>query len=571
MTVARRSSKRTAKRPQAAAIDQNPEQESPTKKPRSNKQKKNSTPTKSKSKKNIPKKQEVINTEEQANNETTSTNAALVTIPVDDYFPQKSTVEVVDDFDATLNRTDITESRNKNKYYRIQMLRGTSDNGMYRVFTRWGRVGEVHQCNTQTLGPFGKFEKAEKAFEKKFRDKTKNNWKDRATFAHVNGKYDLVERDYTKQPEDYVDVPPHSAPKKSNVQYLPSKLDNKTKELIDMLFEKDMYEQAMADYDFDIRRMPLGQLSSAQVQRGIEVLAEIDRILKHCGPRSQLPTLTSRFYSVLPHDFGRRRPPTIGSVEMLQKAFDKCNMLLDIEKANQLMEHAEQRGEARLEKHPMDALYDSLCADLTLVDRNSAEFQCVRDAFESTAQYAHTRLLDVWFVNRNGEADRFAPFLGDANKKCLWHGTNIAVVAAILSSGLRIMPHSGGRVGRGIYLASECGKSQMYTSPSYSRNIGCMFLAEAALGKEFDLLHDDPSLVKAPSGFDSVVARGHQTPAKFEEISSDGNGTLLPTGQPKPMWQYSGSSFSQDEYLVYREEQVRLRYIITVDYGKGYY
>ncbi len=48
------------------------------------------------------------------------------------------------------------------------------------------------------------------------------------------------------------------------------------------------------------------------------------------------------------------------------------------------------------------------------------------------------------------------------NRKLLWHGTNVAVVAAILKGGLRIMPHSGGRVGSGIYFASENGKSAAY-------------------------------------------------------------------------------------------------------------
>lgn len=38
----------------------------------------------------------------------------------------------------------------------------------------------------------------------------------------------------------------------------------------------------------------------------------------------------------------------------------------------------------------------------------------------------------------------------------------MAVVAAILTSGLRIMPHSGGRVGKGIYFASENNKSAGY-------------------------------------------------------------------------------------------------------------
>jgi poly [ADP-ribose] polymerase len=36
------------------------------------------------------------------------------------------------------------------------------------------------------------------------------------------------------------------------------------------------------------------------------------------------------------------------------------------------------------------------------------------------------------------------------NRRLLWHGTNVAVVAAVLKTGLRIMPtaSSGSRVGR---------------------------------------------------------------------------------------------------------------------------
>lgn len=48
------------------------------------------------------------------------------------------------------------------------------------------------------------------------------------------------------------------------------------------------------------------------------------------------------------------------------------------------------------------------------------------------------------------------------NRRLLWHGTNVAVIAAILKSGLRIMPHSGGRVGKGLYFASENSKSAGY-------------------------------------------------------------------------------------------------------------
>ena len=60
------------------------------------------------------------------------------------------------------------------------------------------------------------------------------------------------------------------------------------------------------------------------------------------------------------------------------------------------------------------------------------------------------------------QGDRFAAHDSLGNRRLLWHGTNVAVVAAILKTGLRIMPHSGGRVGRGMYFASENGKSANY-------------------------------------------------------------------------------------------------------------
>ena len=65
-------------------------------------------------------------------------------------------------------------------------------------------------------------------------------------------------------------------------------------------------------------------------------------------------------------------------------------------------------------------------------------------------------------MNRQSEAARFAEHSKLDNRKLLWHGTNIAVVAAILKAGMRIMPHAGGRVGRGLYLASEHSKSAGY-------------------------------------------------------------------------------------------------------------
>merc|ERR1712139_589754 len=112
----------------------------------------------------------------------------------------------------------------------------------------------------------------------------------------------------------------------------------------------------------------------------------------------------------------------------------------------------------------------------------------------------------VFTLKRNGELSRSEAHRDLSNRRLLWHGTSPAVVAAILNSGLRIMPHSGGRVGRGIYLASENAKSAGYTGRMLGPGgsyFGFIFLCEAALGKIHSITKDDPSLVSAPAGFDS--------------------------------------------------------------------
>lgn len=63
---------------------------------------------------------------------------------------------------------------------------------------------------------------------------------------------------------------------------------------------------------------------------------------------------------------------------------------------------------------------------------------------------------------------------------------------------------AGGRVGRGIYLASEQAKSAGYVRPGRlngrGKQIGIMFLVEAALGKAREIKVDDSSLRAPPKG-----------------------------------------------------------------------
>jgi len=170
-------------------------------------------------------------------------------------------------------------------------------------------------------------------------------------------------------------------------------------------------------------------------------------------------------------------------------------------------------------------------------------------------------------MSRNTEGARFSAHEDLDNRRLLWHGTNVAVVVAILKSGLRIMPHSGGRVGRGIYFASENSKSANYVG--CAGNIGIMFLNEVALGKEWHINQDDGSLRQAPTGYDSIVAKGWTEPDPSLDIKLkfEGHDVVIPQGKPIRQPQWNASTFSQSEYLVYKESQVRMRYLLKLQFS----
>ena len=75
--------------------------------------------------------------------------------------------------------------------------------------------------------------------------------------------------------------------------------------------------------------MPLGKLSKSQIAKGFEVLEEIEALLKTKSPSSaKINELSSKFYTVIPQDFGRQRPPPINDQETLQKKYDMLMVIL---------------------------------------------------------------------------------------------------------------------------------------------------------------------------------------------------------------------------------------------------
>jgi len=130
------------------------------------------------------------------------------------------------------------------------------------------------------------------------------------------------------------------------------------------------------------------------------------------------------------------------------------------------------------------------------------------------------------------------------------------------------MPHSGARVGRGIYLADCHAKSASYVRPAGQRAV--MFLVEAALGKQHLVDSDGPhasGLIAPPTGFDSVLAQGRMQPdpAADESLQLGGHAVAVPQGVPVPTLA-SASAFEHNEFLLYDESQHRIRYVLLFEW-----
>ncbi|BFZ09137.1 hypothetical protein BsWGS_12176 [Bradybaena similaris] len=468
--------------------------------------------------------------------------------------------EVYEDYDAMLNQTNI--GQNNNKFYIIQVLKS---GGKYYAWNRWGRVGESGQ--NAIKGPFIEPEKAVKEFVKKFKDKTRNEWTDRDNFTAVKGKYTLLEMAGDDDAgEDTVDT---------GVQIILDKkeaactLDETTQNLMKLIFDNDMFKATLQKFDIDVKKMPLGKLSKTQIAKGFEALEELEEAVKK-NNKSAINEFSSKFYTVIPHSFGRNVPPPIDTLEELQRKYDMLAVLGDIALAQSIQKDRE-KATADSEKdtvpHSLDVNYGLLNCNMKLLDKTSIEYNVLEKYFLATEGHSYRKqtLKNIWEIDRSGEDKRFSVNKSIGHRKLLWHGTNVAVVVAILKSGLRIMPHSGGRVGRGIYFASENNKSAGYVYPAQGK--GIMFLNEVALGKQYKITKDDASLVEAPRGYDSVLACGRTEPDEKNDttLMFDGKKVIVPQGVPKAISEYSSSSFSQSEYLVYREDQVRMRYLLLFD------
>lgn len=230
-----------------------------------------------------------------------------------------------------LNQVNLNGANN-NKFYKLQLI--ATPQGCYQ-YARYGRVGEGGA--TQVKGPWPE-EEGIKSFCKQFRAKTGNAWDTRLTdFVKKDKKYDLVAQSIRKLTMAQIEAAAAALVGAGGaaVKIAKSKLDTTTSDLMGLIFDEDVAAAAMKAMNIDPTKLPLGALSRTQIDRGFAALNELKAAVDS-NSQSLIADATGKFYTIIPHSFGRHQPPLITTKEKVAEKVDMLNTLAQIEDVRKL-------------------------------------------------------------------------------------------------------------------------------------------------------------------------------------------------------------------------------------------
>ncbi|VDM21710.1 unnamed protein product [Hydatigera taeniaeformis] len=472
---------------------------------------------------------------------------------------------------AVLGMVDLL--RGSNSYYKLQVLRSDKEPRQYWVFRAWGRVGT--DIGGSKVERFTSVNSAVQHFHDLFLEKTGNPWGvERANFVKIPRKF------YPLELEQFDPKGDETVENAKIMHQVASKLESRLQGLLHFLFDIASMTNALLEFEIDARKMPLGKISRVQIQEAYSVLSDISSLLASKkvieGPdKSRLIGATTRFYTLIPHDFGLKIPPLLDSLEAVKIKSRMLDDLLKLEVAYSLMKTGDH------DINPLDEQYEKLKNQIEPLNWDSEEFKRIAEFLRVTHAPTHTNyaleVIDIFSLSRAEEADGFKAL---DNRMMLWHGSRRTNWAGILAQGLRIAPpeapSTGYMFGKGVYFSDMVSKSANYCYASPNAPQGCLLLCEVALGrthecfsanasrlsKQFGSRKGSPSLQTATLSNESVGATAPNSETYFREPET---GVVYPIGQPVTSKDIK-SDLLYNEYVIYDTAQIKQRYLVWADF-----
>ncbi|KAJ7924472.1 poly polymerase catalytic domain-containing protein [Mycena leptocephala] len=494
-----------------------------------------------------------------------------------------------------LNQTNIDGGNNNNKFYVLQLLHPIGNDAQCLLFTRWGRVGVPGSTQVKVLaasvrklymltgsrapGPA----MAVNEFKKQFKAKAAVNWENRVGMVQKSGKYTWLERDYGDEDEDDDKATGGSDKKKNNAPIPPSILAPELQDFCSLIFllrtnrspylhsqlltfHASIINETLSSMNYDANKLPLGKLAKSTILKGFAAL-KVDGIFlnlaevidkpngetakENGGFATACSTLSSAYYSIIPHDFGMRRPTNINTQDLLKRyltfylpSIALSDTLLHQEIASKLIaanQHEDENGNPVNPSTRTSAPWACRAwSPSSAPQMSSVSSRYVRDTHGHTHGHIKANVLNAFRVERAGETAAWEKGgfdkMADGERLLLWHGSRSTNFAGILKQGLRIAPPEGEYMfGKGVYFADMMSKSAGYCYSHLSHDTGLLLLCEVAAKPFYELTNAEYNADKGCKANKAKATKGlgRTQPGKWKDAGKAlGNDELLGCHMP---------------------------------------
>lgn len=299
--------------------------------------------------------------------------------------------------------------------------------------------------------------------------------------------------------------------------------------------------------DDGVVRTPVGVVTAENVRSARDLLIDLaPKVERRAFDDPDFILTLNRYLMLVPQKVGAKRGwhhefmPDHESLLRQSALLDQLEGSIEI--ARKALDQAREKAAGETPK-----IFDvrmALIEDGSVIDRITRFYRESLNTRHSSAHLRPQRVFSIDIATMSEAFRKDGEKIGNVRE--LWHGTRAHNLLSILKGGL-IIPRSGGSIhvtgrmfGDGLYFSDQSTKSLNYAYGYWdggSRDDTCyMFLADVAMGREYtprNATYDDP----LPAGYDSTFAVGGR------------------------------SGVHNNEMIVYRTGQARLKYLI--EFGKG--
>ncbi|XP_034971015.1 protein mono-ADP-ribosyltransferase PARP4 isoform X2 [Zootoca vivipara] len=279
---------------------------------------------------------------------------------------------------------------------------------------------------------------------------------------------------------------------------------------------------------------PVTDLSLNDVSRAEGILLRARKALDEMESPKEKMEIMSEFYKIIPHKSGLSYDVTR---KLLSTKHSLCQLIRDM-----LNVHETNMS---IPNPPSLSKYRALRCRICPVF--GEEFRDIEERMDQYTGEHLANVLEIYRVGRMTEVAAFESHLG--NVQSLYHSSSVHNFVGILSRGLLlpkiVVEEHGvertdcGHLGSGIYFSDSVSACINYSWPNRTDGTRLLLICDVALGKCFETGHMDSSLTAAPPGYDSV------------------HGLARKKGKLR-----KGRDFKDDEFVVYRASQVKIKYVV---------